>query len=88
VGSLAPCPTAWAIFAATLSVGRLAVGVLLLVAFTIGLHITILAVGVLLVISKKYALRRTSIRLTYALPIISACVIVGLGSALLIRNLR
>jgi ABC-type nickel/cobalt efflux system permease component RcnA len=87
VGSLAPCPTAWAIFMATLSLGRLVMGVLLLVAFTIGLHLTILAIGSLLLISKKYAMRRTSPRFTYALPIFSACVIVGLGIVLLVRDI-
>jgi len=87
VGSLAPCPTAWAIFMATLSLGRLGTGILLLVAFTVGLHLTILAVGGLLLVSKRYAMRRTSPRFTYALPILSACVIVGLGVALLIRDI-
>ncbi|MFZ2804421.1 MAG: hypothetical protein WA001_04310 [Patescibacteria group bacterium] len=87
IGSLAPCPTAWAIFMATLSLGRLATGVLLLVAFTVGLHLTILAVGSLLLISKKYALRKTSARFTYMLPILSACVIIGLGAVLLFRDL-
>lgn len=86
VGSLAPCPTAWAIFAATLSIGRLGTGVLLLVAFTMGLQLTILAIGFLIVVSKKFALRRTSPRFTYALPVISACIIMCLGTVLLLRN--
>lgn len=85
VGSLAPCPTAWAIFLATLSLGRPWSGLLLLVAFTIGLHLTILAIGSLLLASKTYVLRRTSPRFTYALPILSAVVLIGLGLSFLAR---
>lgn len=86
VGSLAPCPTAWAVFMATLAAGNLGVGVLLLVAFSLGLYATILAIGMLLVSSTRFALRRTPARLTYALPILSACIIIALGAALLIRT--
>ncbi len=87
VGSLAPCPTAWAIFMATLSIGKAAAGVALLVAFTIGLHVTIIMIGFLIITSKRYALRKTPIRFTYALPMISAIVIILLGAYLASRNL-
>ena len=87
VGSLAPCPAAWAMFLATVSLGRIGAGILLLVAFTVGLHVTILAIGFLLVLSKSFALRRTSPKLTYVLPIISACITLALGIVLLYQNL-
>ncbi len=83
VGSLAPCPTAWAVFMATLASGRLAIGVALLVAFTVGLYATILTVGLLLVASSSFALKRTPARVVYAMPILSALVITGLGVAFL-----
>lgn len=87
VGSLAPCPTAWAIFMGTISIGRMGAGLALLVAFTIGLHLTILVIGFLLVVSKKFAASRTPPRVTYFLPIISATCICILGIYLLLRNL-
>jgi nickel/cobalt exporter len=83
LGSLAPCPTAWAMFMATLSIGRLGAGVLLLIAFSIGLYTTVVLIGILLVISKQFALKRTPIQVTYALPIVSGVIITGLGIALL-----
>jgi nickel/cobalt transporter (NicO) family protein len=85
VGSLAPCPTAWAIFMATLSIGKALAGLGLLVAFTIGLHLTILIIGSLVVLSKNFALKRTPPGFTYALPIISALAVVGLGVYLFVR---
>ena len=87
VGSLAPCPTAWAIFMGTISIGKAAAGLALLIAFTIGLHLTILCIGFLIVSSTAFAAKRTPIRLTYFLPILSASIIFALGSYLLLRNL-
>lgn len=87
VGSLAPCPTAWAIFMGTISIGKAAAGFALLIAFTIGLHLTILGIGFLIVSSTAFAAKRTPIRLTYFLPILSAAIIFALGSYLLLRNL-
>jgi ABC-type nickel/cobalt efflux system permease component RcnA len=71
----------------TLSIGRTGAGLALLIAFTIGLHLTILFIGFLLVLSKQFAARRTSIRFIYTLPIISSVAITLLGVYLLLRNL-
>ncbi len=87
VGSLAPCPTAWAIFMGTISIGKAAAGLALLIAFTIGLHLTILFIGFLIVTSTAFAAKRTPIRFTYFLPILSASIISALGAYLLLRNL-
>lgn len=87
VGSLAPCPTAWAMFMATLALGKLGAGILLLVSFSLGLYATVVAIGLLLVFSKTFALRRTPLRVTYFLPIISALMISVLGGWLLLRAL-
>ena len=88
IGSLAPCPTAWAIFMATLSVGRAGAGLLLLIAFTIGLYGTILTVGILLVTSQAFAAKRTPARITYALPIVSALIVTGLGVGFLVNLVK
>jgi ABC-type nickel/cobalt efflux system permease component RcnA len=85
IGSLAPCPTAWAIFLAALSLGKLGLGIGLLVAFTIGLHITILVLGLLILWSRAFAIRHTPPAVVYILPIVSAIIITGLGLFLLFR---
>ncbi|MCC7357515.1 sulfite exporter TauE/SafE family protein [Candidatus Uhrbacteria bacterium] len=87
IGSLAPCPTAWAIFMGTISIGKAVAGLALLISFTIGLHITILLIGFLIISSTNFASKRTPIRLTYFLPIISASIITILGVYLLMRNI-
>lgn len=88
VGSLAPCPTAWAIFMATLSVGRPGAGLLLLIAFTVGLYATILLIGILLVTSSKFAAKHTPPKITYALPVLSALIVTGLGIGLLVNLVK
>jgi nickel/cobalt exporter len=85
IGSLAPCPTAWAVFMATLAVGRPGAGFAILVAFSLGLYTTILLIGSLFVTSTAFALRHTPARLTYVLPVISALCIVLLGIMLSVR---
>jgi hypothetical protein len=45
-----------------------------------------MAIGALVLRSKRFALRRTSPRFTYALPVISSCIIMGLGIAFLITR--
>jgi ABC-type nickel/cobalt efflux system permease component RcnA len=85
LGALAPCPAAWAMFMATLASGHPAVGLLLLVAFTLGLAATLVSVGLLVVTSSSFALRRTPARLTYALPVFSSVLITILGMILLLR---
>jgi ABC-type nickel/cobalt efflux system permease component RcnA len=85
LGALAPCPAAWAMFMATLASGRPGIGLALLLAFTIGLAGTLVSVGLLIVTSSAFALRRTPVRFTYALPILSSTLITLLGAWLLIR---
>jgi len=85
-GALAPCPSAWAVFLATLATGHIWSGVLLLIAFTIGLHITILIIGILIVASSSFALRKTPPRITYILPVVSATIIIVIGSVLLAQS--
>lgn len=85
VGSLAPCPTAWAIFLGTISAGRPGAGFILLVAFSLGLYGTILTIGILLLKSRAFAAKHTPPRITYAMPIFSATLITLLGAVFLIR---
>ena len=53
ITGLAPCPLAWIIFFAALSMGRLLLGALLLVVFSMGLSLSIIAMASLFVKFKK-----------------------------------
>ena len=86
-GSLAPCPSAWAMFLAMLALGRPVLGLMLLIAFTLGLTMTILTIGMLIVTSKSFAMKKTPEKLVYALPIISSVLITVLGGWLLLKLL-
>lgn len=86
IGSLAPCPTAWAIFMATISLGKWGMGVALLIAFSIGLSVTVISIGCLMVVSTSFMLKKASIRITYMMPIISSTIICVLGGWLLWRS--
>jgi ABC-type nickel/cobalt efflux system permease component RcnA len=86
ISSLAPCPTAWAIFMGTLALGRPWAGLALLVAFTVGLQATVLALGFLVVYSRRFLMRRASPRITLSMPVVSAVLICGLGIYLLVTR--
>jgi nickel/cobalt transporter (NicO) family protein len=87
-GGLLPCPTALVVLLAAISLHRVALGLVLIVAFSIGLASVITGIG-LLAISAKRVFSRMSFEggLVRALPAVSAVVIVCLGLAMTVRAL-
>jgi nickel/cobalt transporter (NicO) family protein len=87
-GGLLPCPTALVVLLAAISLHRVAFGLLLIVAFSLGLAAVITAIG-LLAITARRAFSRMSFegRVIRALPAFSACVIVFLGLVMTFRSL-
>ncbi len=88
-GGLVPCPDAIAILLVAVAVNRVPFGMLLIVAFSIGLAIVLIGIGVAMVqgvrlISRSNLLTRFSV---YA-PILSAVVVSSLGVALTISALN
>ena len=87
-GGLLPCPTALVVLLAAISLHRVAYGLVLIVAFSVGLAAVISGIGLLAI-----GARRTFSRMSFegpvvrALPAVSAVVIVGLGLAMTIRSL-
>jgi nickel/cobalt exporter len=87
-GGLLPCPTALVVLLAAISLHRVAYGLVLIVAFSVGLAAVITGIGLLAVGAK-----RTFSRMSFdgpvvrALPAISALVIVALGLAMTVRSL-
>jgi nickel/cobalt transporter (NicO) family protein len=87
-GGLLPCPSALVVLLAAISLHRVAFGMLLILAFSIGLAAAITGVGLVAVLAKR-AFNRVSFegRLVSALPAISALVILAAGVAMTARAL-
>jgi ABC-type nickel/cobalt efflux system permease component RcnA len=84
---LIPCPTALVVLLAAISQEQVGLGLILIVAFSLGLAATIVALG-LLVVSARQAASALGKRLRVpqaavaALPVLSTLVILGVGLAL------
>jgi nickel/cobalt transporter (NicO) family protein len=87
-GGLLPCPTALVVLLAAISLHRVAFGLLLIVAFSLGLASVISAIGLLAVTAKR-AFSRVSFDgpVVRALPAVSALVVLTLGVAMTLRTL-
>jgi nickel/cobalt exporter len=87
-GGLLPCPSALVVLLAAISLHRVAFGMLLVVAFSVGLALTITGIGLVAVLARS-AFRRLSSegRLVSLLPAVSAVVILVAGVAMTLHAL-
>jgi nickel/cobalt transporter (NicO) family protein len=87
-GGILPCPTALVVLLAAISLHRVGFGLLLIVAFSLGLASVISGIG-LLAISAKQVFSRMSFEGAFvrALPAVSAAAIVALGLVMTFRSL-
>jgi nickel/cobalt exporter len=79
---LIPCPSALVVLLAAVSQHEIALGMLLIVAFSLGLAGTLTALGVAVVHAQRLLPRLRVPRLAAALPAASALLIVGVGCVL------
>ena len=87
-GGLLPCPSALVVLLGAITLHRVAFGMLLVVAFSVGLACTITAVGLVAVLAKRRLARLgSSGRVVALLPALSAAVIVVAGTAMTLRAL-
>ncbi len=85
-GGLLPCPSALVVLLAAISLHRLAFGLVLIVAFSIGLALSITGLGLAAVLAKRaFAGRSFDGVLVRALPAVSAAVILAAGVAMTVR---
>jgi nickel/cobalt transporter (NicO) family protein len=85
-GGILPCPTALVVLLAAISLHRVGYGLLLIVAFSLGLAAAITGIGLVAVGAKSFFSRRSfEGRLVHVLPTISALVVLGLGIAMTLR---
>ena len=87
-GGLLPCPSALVVLLAAISLHRLAFGLVLIVAFSLGLALSITGLGLVAVLAKRrFAGRSFDGLLVRALPAVSAAVILAAGVAMTLRAL-
>jgi ABC-type nickel/cobalt efflux system permease component RcnA len=87
-GGLLPCPSALVVLLAAISLHRVGYGLVLIVAFSLGLAGTITAIGLVAVSAKRVFARATfQGRFVRLLPALSAGVILAFGIAMTIRAL-
>jgi nickel/cobalt exporter len=85
-GGLLPCPTALVVLLAAISLQRVGYGLLLIVAFSIGLASVVTAIGLVAVTAKRaFSRLRLDGPLVRALPAVSALVVLFLGAAMTAR---
>jgi nickel/cobalt exporter len=83
---LIPCPSALVVLLGAVAQHQVALGLLLIVAFSVGLAATLTALGLLVVHARRVTTRLNIPRpLVTALPAASALVIVGLGCVLALQ---
>jgi nickel/cobalt exporter len=81
-----PCPSALVVLLGAIAQHRIALGLLLITAFSLGLAATLSGLGVLVVHAKRLTARiDTSGRVIAVLPAVSTLAILGLGLALTVR---
>jgi nickel/cobalt transporter (NicO) family protein len=87
-GGIIPCPTALVVLLAAISLHRIGYGLVLILAFSLGLAAAISGIG-LLAVGAKSVSRRIDFEggLVRLLPAVSATVVLGLGLAMTIRAL-
>jgi ABC-type nickel/cobalt efflux system permease component RcnA len=85
-GGLLPCPSALVVLLAAISLHRLAFGLVLIVAFSVGLALSITGIGFVAVLAKNVFSRRSfDGPVVRALPTLSTLVILAAGVAMTVR---
>jgi nickel/cobalt transporter (NicO) family protein len=87
-GGLLPCPSALVVLLAAISLHRVGLGLLLIVAFSAGLALSIAGIGLAAILAKRtFARVGLQGRVIGVLPAVSALVIVIAGAAMTVRAL-
>jgi ABC-type nickel/cobalt efflux system permease component RcnA len=88
-GGLVPCPEALGIMVIAIGINRIALGLGLIVSFSLGLAAVLIIIGILLVRSRSLVERFAGVgdRWGRALPLASAIIVTALGLAITLRGL-
>jgi nickel/cobalt transporter (NicO) family protein len=88
-GGIVPCPAALVVLLGALSLNRVGFGLLLIVAFSIGLAAVLITIGILMVYAHRLMERfqGNGVLITRWLPLTSAAAMTGLGMAIAVQAL-
>jgi ABC-type nickel/cobalt efflux system permease component RcnA/Tol biopolymer transport system component len=87
-GGLVPCPDAIAILLVAVAVNRIPFGMVLILAFSIGLAFVLIAIGIAMVQGVRFITRSDILsRFSVYAPVVSAVVVSGLGIVLTVSAL-
>ena len=87
-GGLLPCPSALVVLLSAIALHQVGFGLLLIVAFSLGLAGVLTGIGLLLAYARRFADRlpvdSSAVRV---LPVVSACIVALLGVAITVQSL-
>jgi len=88
-GGIVPCPAALVVLLSAVALNRVAFGLFLIVAFSVGLAAVLIAVGLLMVYARRFMskFRGDGLLISRWLPLTSAAAITVLGLAIAVRSL-
>jgi ABC-type nickel/cobalt efflux system permease component RcnA len=89
-GGIVPCPAALVVLLSALSLGRVGFGLVLIVAFSLGLAAVLIATGLLVVYARRLVsrLQGEGAMITRWLPLTSSAVIMVVGLAIAVQALQ
>jgi nickel/cobalt transporter (NicO) family protein len=87
-GGVVPSPSAIVVLVSAFAVGRVALGLVLVLAFSIGLAATLTAIGLTLVYGSRLLGTDRSERVARYAPVLGAVALVALGVALVVQGAR
>jgi ABC-type nickel/cobalt efflux system permease component RcnA len=83
-GNVAPCPAALVVLLAAIATHRIGYGLILIVAFSIGLALTLTCLGVAVVRGAAWLTKRPAFdRVAHYAPLVTACAISIIGAAMI-----
>jgi ABC-type nickel/cobalt efflux system permease component RcnA len=85
-GGILPSPTAIVVLVSTFTAHRVAFGLSLIVAFSVGLAAALVAVGMVALRARELVSRKLQGPVVWLLPLVSATVIVGFGAYFVVRG--
>jgi ABC-type nickel/cobalt efflux system permease component RcnA len=87
-GGIVPCPSALVVLLSAISLNRVGLGLLMIVAFSLGLALVLMAIGLLMVYARGFMERVGSRgRLWQTLPVFSPLIIAALGAVIAVQAL-
>ncbi|MFN8009672.1 MAG: hypothetical protein U0V70_22080, partial [Terriglobia bacterium] len=87
-GGMVPCPSALVVLLGAISINRVGLGLLLIVAFSLGLALVLMAIGLMMIYARGFLERFSGEgRVWKVLPILSSLVVTGLGAVIAVQSL-